>query len=165
MALTPNDVQKMRFATRLRGYDPSEVEAFLGLVADELQGRLSELERVQQAWRDQQDALREAQSRQRELQEALLRAQKVAEEIVASAHKEAELLLKEAELTGDRIVNQSLEQATHIESKITELRLARREVQARLQSTIDLYQRILEADREEERTTATLHTLSRPRRK
>ncbi len=165
MALTPNDVQKMRFPTKLRGYDPSEVESFLKLVADELQDRLAELERTQQAWREQQEALLQAQGRQHELQDALLRSQKVAEEIVASARKEAELMIKEAELTGDRIVNQSLEQATHIESKITELRLARREVQARLQSTVDLYQRILEADREEERTTATLHTLARPRRK
>lgn len=161
MALTPLDVQKMRFATKLRGYDAAEVDSFLHLVADELETRLTELDRVQQAWREQHERLQEAETRQRELQEALLRSQKFAEEVVAAARKEAELMVKEAELTGDKIVSQALSQATQVEAKITELRLARREVQARLQSTLDLYQRILEADREEERTTGTLHTLAR----
>jgi Asp-tRNA(Asn)/Glu-tRNA(Gln) amidotransferase C subunit len=40
----------------------------------------------------------------------------------------------------------------------------RRELQMKFKNTIDLFQRILEADTEDERATATVHTLTRKRR-
>ena len=40
MALTPLDIQKMRFPQKMRGCDPAEVEAFLRLAAEELTARL-----------------------------------------------------------------------------------------------------------------------------
>ena len=42
MPLQPLEIQKQRFALKLRGYDPTEVENFLGLVAEELSQRLAE---------------------------------------------------------------------------------------------------------------------------
>lgn len=165
MALTPNDIQKMTFAQRMRGFDTTEVADFLRLAAEELQAKLAETERLQQLVRDQAERLRVSETRQHDLQDALLRSQKVADEIVASSRHEAQLLIKEAELTGDRIVTQSIEQATHIESKMAELRMARREVQLQFKNTLDLFSRILEADMEDDSRTATVHTLPRMRRK
>jgi cell division initiation protein len=164
MPITPIDLRKIRFRNKLRGYDPREVEEVLGLAADELAARLGDVERLESELRGHRERLRQAEERQRELQEALLRAQKVAEEIVANARREAELLVKEAELTGDRVVAQALEQATRIESRIGELRTARRELQLRLKHTLEVFERMLESEIEEERSTATLHTLPRGRR-
>lgn len=165
MALTPNDIQKMTFAQRMRGFDTAEVGEFLRLAAEELQTKLAENERLQQMVREQAERLRVSETRQHDLQDALLRSQKIADEIVGRSRHEAQLLIKEAELTGDRIVTQSIEQATHIESKMAELRMARREVQLQFKNTLDLFGRILEADMEEESRTATVHTLPRMRRK
>ncbi len=165
MAISPLDIQKMTFAQKMRGYDTTEVTNFLQLVADELQTRLAENERLQQLVRDHAERLKSSEARQNDLQDALLRSQKIADEILGNAKREAQLLIKEAELTGDRIVTQSIEQATHIESKMSELRMARREVQLQFKNTLDLFGRILEADMEEEQRTATVHTLPRQRRK
>jgi cell division initiation protein len=165
MALTPNDIQKMTFAQRMRGFDTTEVTEFLRAAAEELQSKLAENERLQQLVREQAERLRVSEARQHDLQDALLRSQKVADEIVARSQHEAQVLIKEAELTGDRIVTQSIEQATHIESRMAELRMARREVQLQFKNTLDLFGRILEADMEEESRTATVHTLPRNRRK
>ena len=165
MPISPLDIQKMTFAQKMRGYDTTEVTNFLMLVADELQTKLAENERLQQLVRDHAERLKSSESRQNDLQDALLRSQKIADEILGNAKREAQLLIKEAELTGDRIVTQSIEQATHIESRMSELRMARREVQLQFKNTLDLFGRILEADMEEEQRTATVHTLPRQRRK
>lgn len=165
MGITPLDIQKMTFAQRMRGLDPTEVTNFLQLVAEELQTKLAEVERLQQLVRDHAERLRVSEARQNDLQDALLRSQKLADEIVGNAKREAQLMIKEAELTGDRIVTQAIEQATHVESKMSELRMARREVQLQFKNTLDLFGRILEADMEEEARTATVHTLPRLRRK
>ena len=93
-----------------------------------------------------------------------MRAQKVSEDITTNARREAELLVKEAEMTADKIVQQALEQSAHFEAKITELRTARRELQLKFRNTLDLFHRILEAEMEDERSTATIHTLQRKRR-
>jgi cell division initiation protein len=165
MSITPLDILKMRFPQKMRGYDTVEVEGFLKLVADELAARLGELERAQTENRDLRGRTHDLEARQAELQNALLRAQRMSEEIVATAHREAAVLLKEAELTGDRVVTQAVEQATRIEGKIAELRTSRREVQLRLKNTLDLYQAIVEADMQDDQSTATIHTLPRARRK
>jgi cell division initiation protein len=164
MALTPLDVQKMRFPQKMRGFDPAEVERFLSLVAEELTARLGQLEKLERENRYYRQRLDETEQREHQLQQTLLRAQKVSDEITANARREAELTVKEAELAADKIVQQAIEQSTRIESKITELRTQRRELQLKFKNTLDLFARILEAEMEDERNTATVFTLPRKRR-
>ena len=165
MAITPLELQKARFAVKMRGYDPVEVETFLKLAAEELAEILAESDRRERENRDLRERVSAAEERQGQLQETLLRGQRVAEETVAAARQEARLLVKEAELTGDRIVGQAMEQAARMEARIAELRSARHEVQLKFKNTLDLYARILEGDmHEEEPQTATLHPHPRLRR-
>lgn len=164
MALTPLDVQKMRFPQKMRGYDPDEVESFLALVAEELAARLGQIDKAERENKYYRQRLEEAERREHQLQETLLRAQKVSDEITANARREAELLVKEAELAADQIVQQAVEQSARIESRIGELRTQRKELQLKFKNTLDLFQRILEAEMEDERATATFHTLPRKRR-
>lgn len=163
MALTPLDIQKMRFNQRMRGYDSTEVEGFLLLVAEEMAGRLAQMEKMERENRYYRQRLEETMQREHQLQQTLLRAQKVSDEITNNARREAELTVKEAEMMADKIVQQAIDQSTRIEGKITELRTQRRELQLKFKNTLDLFQRILEGEMEEEHNTATFHTL--PRRK
>jgi cell division initiation protein len=163
MALTPLDIQKMRFPPKMRGFDPTEVENFLALVAEELASKVSALDKAERENRYYRQRLEETEQREHQLQQTLLRAQKVSDEITANARREAELMVKEAEIAADKMVQQAVEQSTRIESKISELRTMRRELQMKFRNTLDLFQRILEAEMEEERT-ATVHTLPRKRK-
>ena len=163
MALAPLDIQKMRFNQRMRGFDPTEVEGFLVLVAEELAGRLAQIEKLDRENKYYRQRLEETMQREHQLQQTLLRAQKVSDEITNNARREAELTVKEAEMMADKIVQQAIDQSTRIEGKIGELRMQRRELQLKFKNTLDLFQRILEAEMDDEHNTATVHTL--PRRK
>jgi cell division initiation protein len=161
MALTPLDIKKTSFSRKLRGCDPEEVERFQELVADDLANRLADLARLEQENRGLRQRLEEADRQRQELQASLLHAQKLSKEITDNAKREAELLLREAEVTADTMISQAIEQANKIETKITELRTMRRELQLRLRNSLDMFGRILEADVEEERSTAIVRTLPR----
>jgi cell division initiation protein len=163
MPLTPLDIQKARFPQKVRGYDTREVEDYLAIVAEELATRVAQVDRLERENKYYRQRLDEADQREHQLQQTLVRAQKVAEDITAASKREAELLVKEAELTADKVVQQALEQTARIEGKIQELRTARREVQLKLKHTLELFGSILEADMDDERSTATVRTL--PRRK
>ncbi len=164
MPLTPLDIQKTRFTVKMRGFDPREVEQFLELVAEELTGRLGEIDRQQRELRYLQQRVEEGERREHQLQETLVRAQKVADEITEAAEREARVIVREAEITADRIVQQATEQATRVESKIEELRLMRRELLLKFRNTVDLFDRVIEAETRDEQETAVVRTLPRKKR-
>src|SRR4051794_38657434 len=164
MAITPLEIQKMRFSQKMRGYDPTEVEGFLAVIAEEVAARLGQIEKLERENHHFKQRLEETEHREHQLQQTLLRAQKVSEDITANARREAELTVKEAEMAADKMVQQAVEQSTRIESKIAELRTMRRELQMKFRNTLDLFQRILEAELDEERATPTVHPLPRKRK-
>jgi cell division initiation protein len=164
MAITPLEIQKMRFSQKMRGYDPTEVEGFLAVLAEELSTRIAQADKMERENRYYRQRLEETEHREHQLQQTLLRAQKVSDDITNNARQEAALMVREAEIAADKIVQQAIEQSTRFEAKIADLRTSRRELQLKFKNTLDLFQRILEAEMDDERNTATVLTLPRKRR-
>lgn len=161
MALQPLEIQKQRFAQKLRGYDPVEVENFLALVAEELSQRLAQIEQLEREHRRLADRVESAEARERDLQETLLRGKKVSDEMIATSQREAQLLVKEAELHAEKLIGQAMERAQEIDNRIQELRTRRRELQLKLRGTLELFAQILQADMEEEHNTANVRTFGK----
>lgn len=97
--LTPLDVRKKKgdFGKTLRGYDPQEVDHFLDLLAE----RLEEVVRENMSLREKSGRLEERvqgqDGREKAVQEALITAQALREEIREQARREAELTRREVE--------------------------------------------------------------------
>lgn len=161
MPLSPLDIQKHSFAQKLRGYDSAEVDHFLALVAEELSQRIGEAERLDRENRQLRERLATLEQRERQLQDAILRGKLVSDEMIQTSQKEAQLLIKESEIHADRLVHQAMERAQEIENRIHDLRTRRKELQIRLKGTLELFAQILEAELEDERTTANVQTLGR----
>lgn len=115
MALTPLDIEKREFRRALRGYDAAEVDAFLDEVVREFEAQLRENRQL----RDQIEELKEKLSQYQQLDDTLrstlLVAQETAEEVKASARKEAELIVREAQEEARRRVELA-------EARVRELR-------------------------------------------
>ncbi len=161
MPLQPLEIQKTKFNQKLRGYDPVEVENFLALVAEDLTQRLAEIAQLERENRRLAERVERAEERERQLQETMVRGKKVSDEMIATSQREAQLLIKEAEIAADRLVTQAAERAQQIDGKIAELRTRRKELQIKLKGTLELFGQILEADFEDERVNATVHTIGR----
>lgn len=112
--LTPLDVRKKRgdFRKVVRGYDPAAVDDFLETVA----GRMEELVREQNALAARVDSMTDAiaayRDRERAMNEALVSAQQLREDVREQAAREADLVLREARAEADRIVGEARRQAT-----------------------------------------------------
>lgn len=163
-AITPLSIRKVVFKTRIKGLDPVEVEDYLNLVSEELARVLQEADRLRRERQELTERLEVGATRERALQETLLQVQRMSDEILGNARREAQLMVREAEHTADKIVGQAMDHITRLESKMAELRQHRRELQARCRANVDMFSRLLEEDIEEERTAATVRTLRAPRR-
>lgn len=161
MSLTPLEIQKNRFAQKLRGYDPDEVDHFLQLVAEELTRRIADAERLEQENRKLRERVAASEKREHQLQDAILRGKTVSDEMIATSQREAQLLVKEAEVHADKLVTQAMERAQEVENRISELRTRRKELQIRLRGTLELFQQILEAELEDESTSGNVQTIAR----
>jgi cell division initiation protein len=147
--LTPLEIQKHEFTTKWKGLDRVEVESFLSMIAEETEDLArtnSELEgRVRQLLEENE----EHRERERILRATLLTAQRASEDIRTSAQKDAERIVQEAQEAGERLTHSALQRSAEIEKAIQELKIQRVNFRLQLQKMIELFQQVLDFDREE----------------
>src|SRR5436190_23636706 len=98
MRMTPLDIQKHRFRSRLRGLDPDEVRAFLAAFAEQYEMVLRENGQLREQSALLREQVREHEDKERILKDTLLAAQSAAEQVRETARREGEVVVKEAEL-------------------------------------------------------------------
>ncbi|MFL6244671.1 MAG: DivIVA domain-containing protein [Thermoanaerobaculia bacterium] len=161
--LTPLEIQKQTFSRVLKGYNADEVRAYLHLVAEEIERLVRENDRLSRDSAVLREDLEDHSNRERILKDTLLSAQKVAEDLTANARKEAELIVKDAELLSERLIGQAMQRVADLERSITDLKIERRAVRNKLQSTLDSVQHMVVLDAEQEANEEPLTALFRAR--
>ena len=148
--LTPLEIQKQLFARKLKGFDPAEVRAYLQLVAEEIEILLRDVDRLSRENAMLREDLDDHNQRERILKDTLLSAQKVSEDVKSNARKEAELIVKDAELLSERLVSQAMNRVADLERTIQDLKVERRGARNKLQATLETIQQLLMLDAEQE---------------
>jgi cell division initiation protein len=148
--LTPLDIQKQTFARALKGFNTDEVRAYLQLIAEEIERLVRDADRLSRENAMLREDLDEHNARERILKDTLLSAQKVSEDVKANAHKEAELIVKDAELLSERLTAQAMSRLADLERTIQDLKMERKMARNKLQTTIDTIQQLLMLDVEQE---------------
>src|ERR1700691_610444 len=94
--LTALDVRRYDFGRALRGYDPERVDQFRDQVAEELE-RLARINQdLDQKARSFHEQLRAFRDRDKALNEALVSAQQMRQDVREHAEREAQLVIREA---------------------------------------------------------------------
>jgi cell division initiation protein len=122
MKILPMDIQRQSFGQKFRGFDPEEVRGYLTIVAEEVASIQGERDRLDHEIQSLKAALEEHRQREVILKNTLLTAQRVSEEIKENARKQAENIVKEAELQGDRLIELAQSRAHEVERSILDLR-------------------------------------------
>jgi cell division initiation protein len=150
VALTPLDIQQQRFRSRFGGgVDKNEVDAFLNLVAGELEKLLRENNELREEQRASRRLLDEYKGREEALKETMVTAQKVTEELKRSAQKESEIIVGRAELEADRILERAQQRLTELLGDISELKRQRAQLLSQLKATIDQHRALVAVAEEE----------------
>jgi cell division initiation protein len=156
LKIAPVDIRNQHFKKVVRGADPEEVRIFLGIVADEMEKLVSanrELEHRAEVLESQVEEYRKVETA---LRDTLLTADRVSNESRENSRKEAELILRDAELRANRILDDTARRASELRREIVELQNQKDVYIARLRSLIETQLKLLRfhsVDTEEERET------------
>src|ERR1700756_3122562 len=103
MRISPHDIRQQQFTVRMfRGFDPQEVDAFLEDVADDYEALLKETQLLKEQVAAHEERQSGVTERERTLQETLVTTQRLLEEMKTASKREGELILREAELRGEK---------------------------------------------------------------
>lgn len=150
MHITPLDIQQKRFRAAWRGLDKAEVDAFLNLVASELEKLTSELNALREDQRRQKRLIDEYREREQALKETMITAQRVTEEITQNAKKEADIIIGRAELEAEKLLENAQERLTELLGDIGELKRQRAQFLGQLKGVVETHQKLIRVAEDED---------------
>jgi len=152
--ISPIDIIHQEFNTSFRGYSQKEVDDFLSALAQDYGSILEENAKLKEQLEEAQRQLDQYRQSEDLLKNALVTAEKAADDLRQNARKEAELIVKEGEQQARELLEQAKQQKEEISSQIQSLQQERTRFEAELRSLLETHLKLLSPEPEEESEAA-----------
>ncbi len=151
MRLNPLDIRQQQFTVKMfRGLDPQEVDAFLEGVADDYETVLRENALLKEQLGGHEERARGVTETEKTLKDTLVTTQRLADEMKENAKREAQVILRETSLSGEKLMEEARAEEAKLRTEIKALKRVRRQLVEDLRETVERYQRTLASDLETE---------------
>jgi cell division initiation protein len=146
MRINPIDIRQQQFSKRFRGVDGDEVEAFLDDVAEDYEAVIKENALLKEQLAVLEERTRNLTEREKTLQDTLVTTHRLTEDMKANTKREAQVILREAELAAEKMMEESRTEEAKIHTEILALKRVRRQLVEDLRATVTRYERMLARD-------------------
>lgn len=146
MKITPLDVQQQEFKNRFRGYDCEEVEAFLRTVSEAMEDLVKENAALKEDLETTQGQLESLRQKESALNDLLISTQRMTENLKQAAQREAELILKEAELKAEDVLKKTQEEYGLLQREILLTQRHRVMALQKLRAVLQSFQKMIELE-------------------
>jgi cell division initiation protein len=148
MSLTPLDIQQQQFQVRFRGFDIREVDRFLEQVSEAFTGIQSDNKNLKEEIRRLKLENQGYKEREETFKRAMLNSQKVLEQMKDNARKSAEVIIADAEVKAEKILNRAHNRLSQLHEDIVELKRQRMQIEVQIRSVIESHSKLLEIGKE-----------------
>ncbi len=152
MKLTPIDIQQQQFKVKFRGFDVREVDLFLEQMADAFEALQVKNENLRNEIKRIELESKGYKEREETFKRAMLNSQKVLEQMKVNARKSAELVIADAEVKAEKILNRAHNRLAQLHEDIAELKRQRMQIEVQIRSVIEGHSKLLEIGKEEAQT-------------
>lgn len=144
MKITPLDIhQKVFKKAAFRGYDIDEVDEFLEKIGREFEILYTENQRLKERLNRAEEQMKDYIDMEKTLKETLIAAQKSSGELKLNAEKESELIIRESEISAEKLVESAKNEARMIMKEIAKLKQQKKLIKLDLKSLLDSYYEML----------------------
>jgi len=145
MPLTPLDIHNKQFSRVFRGYDEDEVNEFLDQIIKDYEMVIREKKELETSVATLTEKLSHFTNIEDTLNKSILIAQEAAEDVKGNATKEAKLIIREAEINADRIVNEALSKSRKVAIEIEDLKKQSKVFRTRFKMLIEAQLEMIES--------------------
>jgi cell division initiation protein len=135
--ITPLDIRNHSFPKRVSGYDKDEVDGFLRMVSEDYESALRHASGLQHKIKELEERVRDLSKNETLLKETLTTAQQLADDLRQTAIKEAEVIVGQAELQGEKVLEAAHRRAARLAEDIREMKRLRADLTASLRATVE----------------------------
>jgi cell division initiation protein len=147
--ITPLDIQQHQFRIKFRGFDIREVDFFLEQVAGSLEATEAEETGLREEIRRLNMELRGHKEREESFKRAMLSSQQTIEQMKENARKEAELIIADAEVKAEKILNRAHNRLSQLHADMAELKRQRAQIEVQIRSILEAHSKLLDIGKEE----------------
>jgi len=144
MKITPLEIKKQEFKAKFRGFDKAEVMAFLELVSVEAEEIVKENIEMKEKLRAANEKLSNYLKIEDALHDTLLATQETADQMRQSADEKANLIVREARIKADRVVESAFEKISALRKEMAAMRSQRAAFLVSFRSLLESQLRLLE---------------------
>ncbi|MCX7780371.1 MAG: DivIVA domain-containing protein [Negativicutes bacterium] len=148
--LTPLDIHNKEFKRGFRGYNEEEVDEFLDRVVKDFEKLYQENLELKDAVERLRSKLEHYQHMENTLHSTLVIAQETAEEVKLNAKKETELLIKEAEIRAQKMVEEAIAKVRKMTAEYEEVQKQAQIYRTRLRTLLQAQLEMLNQAAEDE---------------
>lgn len=148
--LTPLDIHNKEFKRGFRGYNEEEVDEFLDRVIKDYETLYRENLDLKESIERLNSKLEHYQHMENTLHSTLVIAQETAEEVKLNAKKETELMIKEAEIRAQKLVEEALAKVRKMTGEYEELQKQSQIFRTRLRTLLQAQMEMLNNVEEDE---------------
>ncbi len=153
MKTTPLDIQQQQFKVKFRGFDIREVDKFLEQMANAFDSLQQENENLHEEIRRLKLESQGYKEREETFKRAMLNSQKVLEQMKENARKSAELVIADAEVKAEKILNRAHSRLAQLHEDIAELKRQRMQIEVQIRFVIESHSKLLEIGKESMETS------------
>lgn len=146
MTISKIDLLNRKFAKKLLGYSPEEVDQLmaevaemLGVVAEERRNLVAKVKRMEHS-------VEEFRQRDETLRDTLMSTQKMVDDIKSGAQREAQLIVEEARAKAEGMVQQGHNRLAQLYEDIENLKRQRSQFEIQLRGLLETHLRILDSE-------------------
>ena len=137
MKLTSSDIRAKKFKSRISGFNPGEVQKFLGEIADQLDELTKSHSGLKEKIIELETRLKDYTSIEKAIQQTFMQAQETSTRSLDNARKEAHLIIQEAEVKATQIVEEARVGLSLLKEQMTILKAKKDSIVARLKMMLN----------------------------
>lgn len=150
MKITPLDIQHKVFDSQWRGYHKPQVDQFLEELAESVEELTKENMILKEKLSAKDEELSQLKRAESTLTSTLISTQSFVDQLKRGAQRDADLVIKEAEIKAEEILSQSRAELVEMRRMISALKQQRALVLDRLRLTLSSFHRLVEIEEQPE---------------
>ncbi|SDT87364.1 DivIVA domain-containing protein [Desulfobacula phenolica] len=153
MGITPLVVKQKEFTTRFRGFDVQEVDCFLEEVSRELNHLNQGIQDIHEENHRLKLENQGYRKRENSMRNAMIQAQKVLDQMKDNAKKTSQVIIANAEVEAEKMLNRAHNRLSQLHGDIIELKRQRIQLEMQISAVLESHSKLLEMTKEENKAT------------